>query len=114
MSSHPKTFSDVWVVGMHFRGPEAKDYAAALQIGVELFLRREPFNQYDSNAIMVFANETFHLGYVEWESASFIAPHLDEGAEYRAVVEAKTERKGNIHPVLELTLIDGDAGAEAD
>lgn len=95
-------FPNVLVVGMHFRGGEAKQAAAAVPIGTVLRLVREPENQFDFNAIKVFL-EDMHLGYLERGQAAWISPHMDAGIEFRCIVTDKTEQKNNIHPVVLVT-----------
>lgn len=97
----PSSFPLVRVVGMHFRGEHAKSYAAALQGGEELFLEREPENEYDQMAIKVLApagDDKFHLGYIERGAASWIAAEMDEGFEFTAIVEDTIVDKNNIYP----------------
>ena len=89
------TFPDVRCVGMHFRGPEAVAMAEALLPGDEVALEREPFNQYDENAIKVMLRDT-HIGYIARQSAAFIAAYMDDGAEFSATV---TGRHGQ-YPLL--------------
>lgn len=94
--------------GMHFH-PPAKALLGCLPAGCALRMEREPLNEYDSNAIKVFAlSETipeiahpnldamaagygfdlktilaqpeWHLGYITKENAQDLAPMLDAGA----------------------------------
>jgi hypothetical protein len=57
------------LVGAHFR-PPAKALLAVLPTGHPLFLRPEPTNEYDSNAVQValrtavLSQEEWHLGYL--------------------------------------------------
>jgi len=108
MAKAPPVFNDVMVVGMHFRGQHAKDYAAALLPGDELLLEREPENQFDPNAIKCMApgEEPWHMGYVEAQSAIWIANWLDEGNEYRAIVDRLEPKKNNMHPILTISLVE--------
>ena len=95
-------FENVAVVGMHFRGQEAKDAAANLPIGTELKLVREPDNKYDYNALQVFLEDQF-LGYVEASQAAWISPHIDAGYPHRCICTSKELRKNNVHPICLIT-----------
>ena len=64
--------------GINFRPIEARQAAAALEVGAVLELTREPFNPHDPNAIMVSIDDT-HIGYVAKEIAVEIAPEMDSG-----------------------------------
>lgn len=100
MSNVPD-FHDVTIVGMHFReleGVPAKAIVANLFPPVELQFQREPDNEYDEYAIKVFFNNQ-HIGYVESKSACFIAPYLDDGLDYKCVVQRLEERRKNLHPI---------------
>lgn len=100
----PPVFTDVFVVGMHFReraGVPAKSIVANFVPPVELTLEREPTNQFDSFAVKVlYAGQ--HIGYIEASSACFLAPWMDQGHAYKCVVDQLTERKQNLHPVVRL------------
>ena len=93
----PPTFNEVLCVGMHFRGEEAKELASALLPDDELTLEREPFNMHDENAIKVSLREHW-IGYIQRQTAAFLASYMDEGTQYRAVV---TGHKGQ-YPVLDV------------
>ena len=100
----PPVFTDVFVVGMHFRerdGVPAKSIVANFVPPVELTLEREPENQFDSFAVKVFYADQ-HIGYIEASSACFLAPWMDQGHAYKCVVDQLTERKNNLHPVVRL------------
>lgn len=96
-------FPEVRVVGMHFRGSEAKSIAAALEHGESVRLEREPDNEYDAFAIKVFYEDTW-IGYIERGQAAWIAGLLDEGAAPSAVVTGHVEANRNIHPLLHITI----------
>ena len=95
-------FENILVVGMHFRGAWAKEYAATLQGGEILRLEREPTNEYDAYAIKVITPGGQHLGYVEGVNASYIAAEMDEDPDqvWVAEVTGTETRKNNIHPVV--------------
>jgi hypothetical protein len=71
------------VAGTQFR-PGALD-SDALAAGGPLELRREPGNPHDANAIAVHAGGT-HVGFVPRELAAELAPELDAGRPWSAVV----------------------------
>lgn len=103
----PKTFREVLVVGMHFRGESAREYAANITEGEALLIEREPENPYDSNAIKVLAptEPPFQVGYISRQDAVWIADWLDKGYIYTATVTDKQTKHNNIHPILRLDLI---------
>jgi hypothetical protein len=71
------------VAGTQFR-PGALD-SEALAPGAALELRREPGNPHDANAIAVHAGGV-HVGFVPRELAAEVAPELDAGRPWSAVV----------------------------
>ena len=95
----------VRVVGMHFRGSHAKEYAANLEEGFSgLTLEREPDNKYDANAIKVMApgEEPWHLGYIEADVAAYLAFDLDEGQTFQTRVVNVVQERKNHYPILNL------------
>lgn len=65
-------------VGLHFRPKEIKDFVNEyLHAGYSLDLQREEDNAYDSNAIMVLA-EDFHIGYVPKTDNFVLAALMDQ------------------------------------
>lgn len=98
-------YPNVAVVGMHFRGGDAKNIAASLEPGETLRLEREPENQFDSNAIKVFY-EALWIGYIEAGQAAWIATEMDEpdAPAYIATVTGSEDResrgKTNTHPIV--------------
>lgn len=105
----PLTFPNVLVVGMHFRGPDAKEAAKNLPIGQTLRLEREPDNTHDGNAIKVFFEDLW-LGYLEREQAAWIAPNMDEDRAFTCTVteirEVEGKKSSNFHPVVEVVEVD--------
>lgn len=97
-------FPNVLCVGMHFRGPAARDVAAALTPGDTVLLEREPDNAFDAYAIRVLVPDgdepPFHIGYIERGQAAWISPLIDDGATATAEVTGVEQRKNNLHPVL--------------
>ena len=96
----PPIFTEVQIVGMHFRGDHAKSYVNELVPGQILHLEREPENPHDYNAIKVLAGDEgarWHFGFISRDTASWLAIEMDAGTEYvyqhQAVVVAETSRK---------------------
>lgn len=100
-----KTFYDVAVVGMHFRGREIKEMVASFIPPLELELEREPHNAYDEWAIKVLYKGE-HIGYIERNEAAWIAPFMDEGREFICTCERLEERKKNIHPICTISEVE--------
>jgi len=92
------TFPNVAVVGMHFRGAEAKAAVESFTPPVELQLEREPDNPYDEFAIKVLYLDQ-HIGYLERTQACFISPQIDSGHEYSCIVTDLELRRKNLHPI---------------
>ena len=98
---HPD-FPEVRLVGAHFRGTEAVEYASALQGGEIFSLEREPENLYDQNAIKVVTPGGLHLAYVERGQAAWISGHMDEGATYRAHILRAEPYKNTVHIIADI------------
>lgn len=80
------------VVGVTFN--DRQRFIPGLRAGEELQLRRERWNQYDSNAIAVFDGRGNQLGYISKELASDLAPKMDAGILYRISVASVTGGNG--------------------
>ncbi len=63
------------VVGVSFEGRQ--EVVAKLQMGDRVWLEREPFNPYDTNAIRVTRNNGEQIGYISRHLASSLAPLMD-------------------------------------
>ena len=93
------TFTEVQIVGAHFRGDHAKNFVREMKPGDELDLVRELDNQYDGNAIkaMTIGDSPWQVGYVAAGTAAWLAPEMDAGVKYRFKMErmetAQTTRK---------------------
>lgn len=112
-------FEQVYLRGMHFRGSHAKAYVDTLYEGQHLYLKREPRNKSDFNAIQVWnrpLDETeldtvtgeaiptgFHFAYVGGESAVWIAPLLDEGKAMIATVTGVDRSGRTPYPVVTIS-----------
>jgi single-stranded-DNA-specific exonuclease len=75
------------LVGVSFEGRQ--DTIAGLQVGTDLTLRRQPDNEFDSNALAIYYG-ALQLGFVRKEIAKHLAPLIDAGARYRARIESLT------------------------
>jgi single-stranded-DNA-specific exonuclease len=75
------------VVGVSFEGRQ--DVVAGMREGVPLELFRQPANAYDPNAVAVCYG-ALQLGFIKREIAARIAPNIDAGERYSAVVTAVT------------------------
>jgi single-stranded-DNA-specific exonuclease len=75
------------IVGVSFEGRQ--DLVAGLRAGDALTLEREPDNAFDPSAIAVRYG-TLHLGFLRREIASKVAPKIDAGDSYAAVVGSVT------------------------
>lgn len=106
------TFTDVKVVGMHFRerdGVPAKAIVANMVPPVQLELEREPGNRFDAYACKVMYQGQ-HIGYIEASSACFLSPWLDSGNKYSCTVDQLIEVKNILHPLVTLTPVsDADS-----
>lgn len=91
--------------GVNFRPAEAKAVVKLLTELDTLSLRRDPDNQYDSNAIAVYHDETGHfLGFVAKEDAADLAPQMDDGTAFTVTMMSRTGPYGillDINPVDE-------------
>ncbi len=88
------------VVGVTFGGRQA--IAKSLRQGDTLSLVREKQNQYDFNAIAIYARGS-HIGYVKKELASSLAPQMDKGTVFDCSVEAITGG-GELHTGVNIRL----------
>lgn len=63
------------VVGVTF--DNRQELIAKLQMGDRIWLEREPFNRYDTNAIKVTRNNGEQIGYISRHLARSLAPIMD-------------------------------------
>jgi hypothetical protein len=80
------------IEGTGFNG-RAAIISMFVHAGMDAYLVREPGNAYDCNAIAVYIKTSFlflpltlHIGYVDRNRASVMAPKMDSGVEYDAYV----------------------------
>jgi hypothetical protein len=92
--------------GRHHAAALTSDAAAP---GRPLELRRDPANEHDANAIAVHAGGE-QLGFVPRELAAEIAPELDAGAPWSAVV-LREQRASPRDPRSGLTMLLAPAEA---
>ena len=134
---YPDDGGVVWLAGYQLIDPESGDYIArddprlaerrlrvagvagagrhhaeALQSdnagpGSPLALRRDPDNPHDANAIAVFAGDE-QVGWVARELAAELAPQIDAGTAWSAVV-LREQRRSPRDPCTGLTMLLGQA-----
>ncbi|TDX48004.1 single-stranded-DNA-specific exonuclease RecJ [Orenia marismortui] len=77
------------VVGVTFEGRQdiIKDH---VNKGDVVFLVRDPDNQYDKNAIQVVSKNQKQIGFLKADLSKHLAPYLDNGIEYKAIVSEVT------------------------
>lgn len=91
MNEQPFQF---FIAGTQFRPTSCQAEVITAQPGTELELRREPDNTYDRHAIAMHSQRTSaHLGYVPRHIAAELAPLLDSGESFRAVVNKNSGRR---------------------
>ena len=100
------------VVGVTFDGRQ--DVLASLHAGAELTLEREPANAHDPNAIAVRTSDGTQVGYLKRIIAAALAPEMDRGAAYAAVVSDVTggAERGTSHGVNVLVVRRGEPGSD--
>lgn len=80
------------VVGVTKQNENRKNIQSILKDlydGCDLTLKRDPKNQYDSNAIKVYA-EGEHIGYISKDLAKDLAPKMDKGVVVTASIDEIT------------------------
>lgn len=70
---------------------ERKKYVSKLEKQEEVYLIREPNNDFDKNAIKVVNNKNEQLGYISKEMACIYSDKIDIGMKYKGVVHEKNE-----------------------
>lgn len=105
--------------GVNFRPIEAKVKVNELVEGQALLLEREPYNEFDSNAIKVIEPDSqIFLGYVAKEVAADLAPEMDSGKAFTCKTQMKMPAKTGFQWVLEINeaekpgFVDEDVGSQ--
>lgn len=98
------------VAGVTFEGRQ--DALAQLEVPTGLELIREPDNKYDSAAIAVMAAGV-QIGYLNTRLASKLAPAIDGGARYHAVLEERTGDGLEHNLGANILVCKGEAGQDA-
>ena len=103
---YPEDGGQVWLAGYQLVEPESGRYLArdAAKLGEPLDLRRDPGNEHDPNAIAVHAREGEQLGWVPREIAAELAPELDAGRPWSALV-LREQRASPRDPRSGLTML---------
>lgn len=97
---------NVNVVGMYFKGiRKSSDICKRIIPGQDLHLRREPWNKYDKNAVLVVlrGQNPKAIGYIKSEAAARLAPILDRGSKYDCVISKVFWPKGTMTILATLT-----------
>ena len=81
----------------------------AVEPGAELRLRRDPANEHDPNAVVVEVAGGGHLGFVPRELAAELAPKLDAGEEWGAVI-LREQRASPRDPRTGVTMLLAPSG----
>jgi len=86
-------FAQVAGTGFEGRADKIKKWC---KVGIKAFLKREPNNKYDENAIKVFikakpffgliGSRNKHIGYIKADRAKKIAKKIDEGKQFSCTV----------------------------
>ena len=87
----PLTPREVFVSGVNrvgVCGEHRQSLIAKLRKGEPIFLVRQPNNEYDSNAVILYAANGKDIGFLPRELAKEIAPRLDKGSPVTATVSS--------------------------
>lgn len=79
---------ECYVAGTNFRADIAS-VEPALTVGAKFSLRREPGNEHDENAIAIFDENGYHLGYIPKIKNEVLARLLDAGKRLSTKLTAK-------------------------
>jgi hypothetical protein len=77
------------VVGVSFPnsdGTSRQKIIKKLLEGEKIFLKREPENEYDPNAIKVLTEDKKQIGYIQKELARLLAPRFDRKEKYKSEI----------------------------
>lgn len=94
-----RILSDVTISGTYYRNLDEIFRAEDLQIGEELFLVKEPRNDFDKNALRVMTNDNYHIGYIPKNLCRIFNEALLE-CEYHVFVSEV--RKGSNAPYIHI------------
>lgn len=87
-----KNCNTISVVGGFYRSWEAKTCIRELYAGETVFLKEEPDNPYDPNAIMVLSKKGLHIGYVSKYDILTVKNRMMEGSVKGSVYETMNSR----------------------
>ena len=95
----------------HYAIKDDKNLWKKIKIGEKLFLKREPNNKYDENAIKVFYKKK-HIGYIEKYFAKELSTKIDNGKKFQCLVVEKIGKLGS-NPLIESNIIElrGDSNS---
>lgn len=97
------------LAGLNFRPTSAKEAVKNAATGDEVYLERDPHNEYDSNAVMVLIEGEF-VGFVPKADNLEIASHLDANKPYRANISGwATTNK----PMIRVDMFESEDEANA-
>ena len=102
------------VVGVTFTnedGLSRQGIIATLKDNDKVFLRREPTNRYDTNAIAVFT-EYGQVGYIGKDYSSILAPMMDAGTQFEASVADVGFYKNNHYLSITINEVGAKDSAE--
>ena len=95
----------VALVGTRYRGEEIVALFASLPQGEPLALIREPGNQYDRNAVQVWARDQ-HVGFVKSQQTRNLAARMDRDPAFSAAMSSGLRCKlaidGGRQPMVEI------------
>jgi hypothetical protein len=74
--------------GLNEDGSDRQNLIAKCEKNQELYLNREPKNDHDSNSIRVCNESGQLLGYLERRTAAELAPQMDSGRHWAAIVQS--------------------------
>lgn len=91
-SNKPKNSDVVYIVGGFYRSWEAKQCIRKLYACETVFLKEEPDNPYDPNAIMVLSKKGLHIGYVSKYDIQTVKTRMSEGLVKGSVYDTMNSR----------------------
>lgn len=104
------------VTGVTFN--DRQQVVAQLSRGFKLFYKREPDNEYDKNAISLYADpgKTLEVGHVKRELAEKVAPLIDAGVKVDVAVIGVTGGVGSQSYGCNIVIVidDGEKSEEQE